>query len=158
MRGPHAASAAQVAHAREQGATLATGAGAADGAYFEPVVLTGVPADADVASDDEIFGPVFTLIPAAGPERALEVANASSFGLMSSVFTADLSLAVAVAERLQTGGVVINGTDNYRPPIIPFGGVGLSGTGREGLGYTIEELTREKTIVLRRFRGGPLHG
>ena len=48
--------------------------------------------------------------------------------------------------------MVINGSDNYRPPVIPFGGVKLSGIGREGLGYTIEELSREKTIVLRRFR------
>ncbi len=47
---------------------------------------------------------------------------------------------------------MINGTDNYRPPVIPFGGVKMSGRGREGLGYTLEELTREKTIVLRRFR------
>ncbi|MDP4603638.1 MAG: aldehyde dehydrogenase family protein, partial [Solirubrobacteraceae bacterium] len=68
------------------------------------------------------------------------------------VFSADLKRAVAVAERLHSGGVVVNGTDNYRPPVIPFAGVGLSGTGREGIGYTIEELTREKTIVLRNFR------
>lgn len=85
-------------------------------------------------------------------QQAVALANASSFGLMASVFSRDVQLAMAVAERLQAGGVVINGTDNYRPPIIPFGGVKLSGSGREGLGYTIDELTREKTIVLRRFR------
>ena len=47
---------------------------------------------------------------------------------------------------------MINGSDNYRPPVIPFGGVKLSGIGREGLGYTLEELSREKTIIFRRFR------
>jgi acyl-CoA reductase-like NAD-dependent aldehyde dehydrogenase len=74
---------------------------------------------------------------------------------MASVFSRDLERAMALAERLQAGGVVINGTDNYRPPVIPFGGVKGSGTGREGVGYTQHDLTREKTIVLRRFRRGP---
>lgn len=143
----------QVARAVAQGARLAAGAGTADGAWFEPCLLCDVPREADVARDGEIFGPVFALIPIDDPADALAVANGSSFGLMASVFTADIALAVQLAERLQSGGVVINGTDNYRPPVIPFGGVKLSGVGREGAGYTLEELTREKTIVLRRFRG-----
>jgi acyl-CoA reductase-like NAD-dependent aldehyde dehydrogenase len=62
---------------------------------------------------------------------------------------------MALAERLRAGGVVINGTDDYRPPVVPVGGLKLSGTGRRGVGYTLRELTREKTIVLRRFRRGP---
>ncbi len=80
------------------------------------------------------------------------MANASSFGLMSSVFSRDLQRALAMAERVESGGAVINGTDNYRPPVIPFGGVKMSGRGREGLGYTLEEMTREKTIIFRRLR------
>lgn len=149
--------ASQVANAVAEGASLAAGSDSADGAYFSPAVLTGVPASAGVACDDEIFGPVFTLIPfSGGPAEALEIANSSSFGLMSSVFTSDLRVAWTMAERLESGGVVINGSDNYRPPVIPFGGVKLSGTGREGIGYTIEDLSREKTIVLRRFRGADL--
>jgi acyl-CoA reductase-like NAD-dependent aldehyde dehydrogenase len=144
--------ASQVANARTQGAELAAGPGKADGAFFPPTVLAGVPTDADIACDDEIFGPVFNLIPVDSAEQALAVANASSFGLMASVFSADVQRALAIGERLESGGVVINGTDNYRPPVIPFGGTKMSGRGREGLGYTLEELTREKTIVLRRFR------
>ncbi len=145
----------QVAAAVGEGASVATGGVAPQGAVMVPTVLAEVPRDAAVASDDEIFGPVFTVIPVGGDREALAVANASSFGLMASVFTADLERAMALAERLHVGGVVINGTDNYRPPIIPFGGVKLSGVGREGIGYTLHELTREKTIVLRRFRRGP---
>lgn len=144
---------AQVTRAQQEGAVLVAGTGLADGVYFAPTILASVPTDAAVAVDDEIFGPVFTLIPAVSPGDALRIANGSSFGLMASVFSADLQLAIAMAEQIEAGGVVINGTDNYRPPVIPFGGVKLSGSGREGLGYTIEELTREKTIVLRRFRG-----
>lgn len=144
--------AGQVAGAVEDGGRLIAGGTAADGPYFAPAVVAGTPAGARVARDEEIFGPAFVLIPVDGVREALEVANASSYGLMGSVFTADLQLALQVAERLEAGGVVINGTDNYRPPVIPFGGVKLSGVGREGLGYTIEELTHEKAIVLRRFR------
>lgn len=147
--------ASQVANARAQGAEIAAGTGEAEGAYFAPTVLAGVPATADIARDDEIFGPVFNLIPMDSQEEAIATANASSFGLMGSVFSADPQRALIVAEQLETGGVVINGTDNYRPPVIPFGGVKLSGRGREGLGYTLEELTREKPIIFRRFRARP---
>ncbi len=143
----------QVARAVAEGATAVRGGDdrRRDGAA-PPALLADVPAAAAVATDDEIFGPVFALVRADGPQAAVALANASSFGLMASVFSRDVQLALAVAERLEAGGVVINGTDNYRPPVIPFGGVKLSGSGREGLGYTIDELTREKTIVLRRFR------
>ena len=144
--------AAQVANAREQGATVAAGSGESDGAFFGPTLLAEVPTSADIACDDEIFGPVFNLIPVDSDREALEVANSSSFGLMGSVFSDDLQRALVMAERLESGGVVINGTDNYRPPVIPFSGVKMSGRGREGLGYTLEEMTREKPIVFRNFR------
>ncbi|MCB0875312.1 MAG: aldehyde dehydrogenase family protein [Solirubrobacterales bacterium] len=144
--------AAQVGGAIADGAELIAGSERPDGAYFPPAVLRSVPATTAIARSEEIFGPVFNLIPVADADAAIAVANASEYGLMGSVFSGDLPLAWAIAERLECGGVVINGSDNYRPPVIPFGGVKMSGTGREGLGYTIEELSREKTIVLRRFR------
>lgn len=147
--------ASQVANAKAQGAGIAAGTGEADGAYFAPTVLAGVPATADIARDDEIFGPVFNLIPVDSEAEAIEIANASSFGLMSSVFSVDPQRALRVAEQVESGGVVINGTDNYRPPVIPFGGVKMSGRGREGLGYTLDELTRERPIIFRRFRSRP---
>lgn len=145
----------QVANATSQGAELVAGNGKSDGAYFPPTLLAGVPTDADIARDDEIFGPVFNVIPVDTAEEGVMVANASSFGLMASVFSADPQRALHIAEELESGGVVINGSDNYRPPVIPFGGTKLSGRGREGLGYTLEELTREKSIIFRRFRARP---
>lgn len=145
----------QIAHVVAQGGRLVAGDGRPEGAFLTPCVLDRVPPGADVASDDEIFGPVFCLIPVDGDAQALAVANGSSYGLMASVFTADLTRGLAFAERLRVGGVVLNGTDNYRPPVIPFHGLGRSGDGREGAGFTIEEMTREKTIVLRRARPGP---
>lgn len=142
----------QVGQAVAEGASLIAGDAGADGPFLRPCVLADVPPAAAVAGDDEIFGPVFTLVKGESPAEAVALANASSFGLMASVFTADTTLALQIAERLRAGGVVINGTDNYRPPVIPFGGPGLSGGGREGLGYTLEELTRPQVIVLRGVR------
>jgi len=142
----------QVRRAREQGASLVRGSWKVDDAWFPPALLADVPIDADVARDDEIFGPVATVIPVAGDDEAVRVVNASSLGLTAAVFSADLPRAISIAERLQVGGVVINGTNNYRPPVVPFGGVGMAGYGREGLGYSYEELTRTRFIALRGVR------
>ena len=149
--------ASQVAHAVDQGAVLVAGGGT-DGAWFPPALLAGVPASADVAVDDEIFGPVFTVVPARDDADAIAITNASSLGLTAAVFCPDLPRAIAVGRRLAVGGVVINGTNNYRPPIVPFGGVGLAGSGREGLGHTMEELTRTRFLAIRGLFAGVVDG
>jgi acyl-CoA reductase-like NAD-dependent aldehyde dehydrogenase len=138
-----------VAKAVAQGATLAYGSGRANGALFNPVILADTPATADVAKDDEIFGPVFTLIPFDDDDEALQIANQSSYGLSGCIFSRNISHALGMAQLMQSGGVVINGTGNYRPPFVPFGGVKMSGLGREGIGYTMEALSQLKYTVLR---------
>ena len=155
----HAAArvAEQVGRAVAQGARLVTG-GRADGAWVRPTLLASVPVGADVAIDDEIFGPVFTVVPAADDAEAIAITNASVLGLTAAVFSPDLPRAIAVGRRLAVGGVVINGTNNYRPPIVPFGGVGLAGAGREGLGYTMEELTRTRFLAIRGLFAGHVGG
>jgi acyl-CoA reductase-like NAD-dependent aldehyde dehydrogenase len=145
--------AAQVARALEQGARLACGTGRADGAFFSPCVLRDVPATADAARDDEIFGPVLTIIPCGSDDEAIAIANSSSYGLSGCVFSRDWSRGMRIADRMESGGVVVNGTGNYRPSFVPFGGVKQSGLGREGLGFTMEEMSQPKYTVLRRFRG-----
>jgi acyl-CoA reductase-like NAD-dependent aldehyde dehydrogenase len=140
----------QVGRAVAQGAALVRGGGV-DGAWMSPTLLADVPSFADVAVDDEIFGPVFTVVPVRDEAEAIAVNNASALGLTAAVFSPDLQRAVAVGRRLAVGGVVINGTNNYRPPVVPFGGVGLAGSGREGLGYTMDELTRTRFLAVRRF-------
>lgn len=140
-------------------ATIAAGAtrvlgGAADGPWFAPTVLSAVPASAPIIGDDEVFGPVFPIVEVDSAEEALIVANATSLRLTAAVFSNDWPAAMQLAQRLDFGGVVVNGTNNYRPPIVPFGGVELAGTGREGLGYTMDELSRTRFIALRRLRGG----
>lgn len=137
------------------GAGAGAGADAGYGtgsAWFAPTLLAGVPASAAVAIDDEIFGPVFTVVPVDDADHAIAVANASSLRLTAAVFSADLPEAMGIAQELEFGGVVINGTNNYRPPVVPFGGVASAGAGREGIGYTIEELTRSRFIALKGLR------
>jgi acyl-CoA reductase-like NAD-dependent aldehyde dehydrogenase len=149
---------AQVGRAIEQGAKLVFGSGASRGAYFNPCILTDVPRTADVAMDDEIFGPVLTCIPFESEEEAISIANQSSYGLSGCVFSRDWPRALQLSERLSCGGVVINGTGNYRPPFVPFGGVKQSGLGREGLGFTLEEMSQPRYTVLRRIRNSSSAG
>jgi acyl-CoA reductase-like NAD-dependent aldehyde dehydrogenase len=144
--------ASQVARAIEQGAKLVWGSASPRDAFFSPCILADVPRPADVAKDDEIFGPVLTCIPFDDEEEGISIANQSSFGLSGCVFSRDWSRALKLSERLACGGAVVNGTGNYRPPFVPFGGVKQSGLGREGLGYTLEEMSQPRYTVLRRIR------
>lgn len=144
--------AGQVARALQQGARLAAGTAQARGAYFSPCVLDAVPPTADVARDDEIFGPVLTCIAFDTEAEAVGIANQSSYGLSGCVFSRDWARALRIADRMECGGVVVNGTGNYRPAFVPFGGVKQSGLGREGLGFTLDEMSQSKYTVLRRIR------
>jgi acyl-CoA reductase-like NAD-dependent aldehyde dehydrogenase len=143
---------AQVAGAVAQGGRIAAGSGVANDAWFRPTLIDQIPRNADVAMDEEIFGPVVSAIPFEDDEAALAVVNSSQLALTAAVFSKDLARAMSLAQRMSVGGVVINGTNNYRPPIVPFGGVGLAGAGREGLGYTYEDLTRTRFIAIRGIR------
>ena len=142
----------QVERAIAQGATRIHGPTEAEGSWFGPTLLGSVPATADVAIDDEIFGPVVTIIPFDDELEATRIVNASRLALTAAVFSEDWPRAISVAQQLDVGGVVVNGTNNYRPPVVPFGGVALAGTGREGIGYAYEDLTRTRFIALRGFR------
>ena len=138
----------QVAYTVEQGATLAYG-GHRNGAFFEPTILTDVTPQMDVARDLEIFGPVFSIIPVASAGEAVQVANASRYGLSGAVFSENSKTALSIAERLDTATVVINGGTDYRPPELSFGGYKKSGIGREGVSRTLDEMTQEKNFVLK---------
>ena len=142
----------QVARAIDQGGSLVFGSATSRGAFFDPCVLADVPRTADVAKDDEIFGPVLTCIPFDTEEEAISIANQSSFGLSGCVFSRDWPRALRISDDMVCGGVVVNGTGNYRPFIVPFGGVKQSGLGREGLGFTMEEMSQPRYTVLRRIR------
>lgn len=130
-----------------KGARLLAG-GDVDAAYHEPTVLADVPLDADIVWE-ETFGPVLTVLPVADLGTAIEVANRSRYGLDSSVFTSDLESAWRTARALECGQVTINDAPAHGVGHFPFGGRKPdSGVGREGLGYSIDECTVLKTVVM----------
>jgi acyl-CoA reductase-like NAD-dependent aldehyde dehydrogenase len=122
------------------------------GAFFEATVLEAVPRDAK-ASCREIFGPVCTLEPFDDFDAALEVVNASDFGLQAGVFTPRLEHALRAHERLEVGGVVVNDVPTTRVDAMPYGGAKASGQGREGVRYAMEEMTERRLLLLRRGEG-----
>jgi succinate-semialdehyde dehydrogenase/glutarate-semialdehyde dehydrogenase len=139
---------AQVIKVVEQGGTIVLG-GTRSGAFYAPTVIADVPKTADVARDDEIFGPVVPIIGFNTLDEAVEIANASKFGLCGCIFSGDFKTAYGVASKLECGGVVINGASFFRSFEMPFGGYKYSGVGTEGVLSTFDEVTRLKTIVLK---------
>lgn len=137
----------QIQKTVEQGGKLICG-GNRSGAFIQPTVLQ-VECNADIARDMEVFGPVFPLIPFETMNEAIEIANNSCYGLSSGVITTNIQTALQVANRIQAGACVINGSGNYRLAHQPFGGYKLSGLGREGAVCTLEEMTQQKLISLK---------
>lgn len=121
-------------------------AGACEGLMCSPTVLDKVPLTADIAWE-ETFGPVLTIIRFKDFDEAIRIANSSSYGLDASVFTSSLDKAWKAAKELENGAVTINDYPSHGIGIFPYGGIKDSGMGREGLGYTLREMSREKTIV-----------
>jgi aldehyde dehydrogenase (NAD+) len=116
-----------------EGATLVTGGSSAPegvdrGYYVRPTVFSAVTPDMVIARE-EIFGPVLAVMPADSEDEAVRIANDSEYGLAGGVWSADQDRAIAVARRLRTGQVAVNGGRfNVRAP---FGGYRSSGVGRE---------------------------
>lgn len=137
----------QIEQAIAQGAKLVCG-GKRNGAFVEPTVLQIGPG-ADISRDTEVFGPVFPLIAFDTLDNAVEIANNTCYGLSSGVITSDMQTALKVANRVQAGACIINGSGNYRLAHQPFGGYKLSGVGREGAVCTLEEMTRQKMISFK---------
>ncbi|MGI9021892.1 MAG: aldehyde dehydrogenase family protein [Acidimicrobiales bacterium] len=136
-----------VTDALERGARLLAGGELSD-AYHEPTVLADVPVEADIVWE-ETFGPVLTILPVADLETAIELANRSRYGLDSAVFTSNLENAWRTARALECGQVTINDAPAHGVGHFPFGGRKPdSGVGREGLGYSIDECTVLKTVVM----------
>jgi len=119
--------------------------GKSHGLIYEPTLLDHVPLEARIAWE-ETFGPVLPVIRVRDEHEAVEVANRSNLGLDSAVFTNSLYSMWRIAKTLQVGTVSVNDAPAHGVGNFPFGGVKDSGMGREGLGYSIDELTVIKTV------------
>ena len=133
-----------------EGAKLLTGGAEAPeglerGYFVRPTVFSDVSPEMTIARE-EIFGPVLTIQPYEGEDEAVRIANDTEYGLAGGVWSGDQERAIAVAKRIRTGQIEING--GAFNPLAPFGGYGQSGHGRENGRYGIEELLQVKSLQL----------
>ena len=137
---------ALVDDAVSKGAKVLVGGEVPKGAgwFYPPTVLTGVPHDADMATE-EIFGPVAPVSTFTDDDEAVRLANDTEYGLVAYLFTRDVSRALLVAEALEYGMVGVN-QGIVSNPAAPFGGVKSSGVGREGGFEGIEEYLETKYV------------
>jgi len=120
--------------------------GNCNGLFFEATVLDNVTVDMKIAWE-EIFGPVMPIIEVNDYNEAVRLSNLSEYGLDSCIFTENINLAIKIARSLQDGSVTINAGPSHGVGHFPFGGNKRSGLGREGLKYSIDELTKLHTII-----------
>ena len=116
------------------------------GLLVKPIVLSGVTPHMRIAWE-ETFGPVVTVIRVKNLDEALDITNQSEFGLDSSIFTQDVDEALYFARHLQSGTVQVNGAPAHGVGDFPFGGDEESGLGREGIGLSVDEMSRLHTVV-----------
>jgi len=142
-----------VADAVRRGATVVHGGARASGfptdLYWQPTILDGVPADSLVATE-ETFGPVAPVVAIDSLDHAIELANASPYGLLSAIFTRDLAKGLRYADEVKTGWVNINESSNYWETHLPFGGRSgtASGIGRVGGTAPLEAFSELQTVVI----------
>lgn len=138
--------------ARSEGATIATGGQAAKGShlskglFIEPTVLTNIRNNMRVAQE-EIFGPVLSVIRFKTEAEAIEIANDTAYGLAAGIWTNNLSRAHRVAQKIQAGSIWVN-TYRVTSFTAPFGGFKRSGFGREGGMEMIKQFVQEKNICI----------
>ncbi|MBL7491964.1 aldehyde dehydrogenase [Frankia sp. AgB1.9] len=140
-----------IERAKQDGARLIAGGGRAQGlhpggSFLEPTVFADVDPHSELGQN-EVFGPVLSIMPFATEEQAIEIANSTRYGLSSYIQTKDVRRAHRVAERLDAGATMVNGAPNLMVNR-PFGGQGYSGYGKEGGPDGLAEFQRIKTIAM----------
>jgi glyceraldehyde-3-phosphate dehydrogenase (NADP+) len=123
--------------------------GEPDGLFYPPTVLADVPRDARVCGE-EVFAPVVNLFAVRDFAAGVAAINDSQFGLQCGVFTNDLERTLLAHDELEVGGVIVNDVPTWRTDAMPYGGVKDSGIGREGLRWSIEDMTEPRLLAFAR--------
>ena len=134
--------------AKAAGAKVLAG-GRRNGTIWEPTVLADVPPHVRVNSQ-EVFAPLIVLHAYSDVHQAIAAATASEYGLQASIFSHDERIIAAAIDGIDAGGIIVNDVPTFRVDHMPYGGVKLSGFGREGLRYAIEEMTEMKLVAVNR--------
>ncbi|RBQ24231.1 Lactaldehyde dehydrogenase [Candidatus Methanobinarius endosymbioticus] len=135
-----------VVEAYKKGAKRICG-GNRDGNYFEPTILDNITPDMNIVIN-ETFGPISPIIRVNGVEEAISVANDSEFGLQAGVFTEGMKNGLKCVNEIDAGSVFINKQPTFRTDNMPFGGFKMSGMGKEGIKYAVDDMTRTKLIAM----------
>ncbi len=135
-----------IASAVSEGARALTG-GSQDKNIFLPTVMADVTDDMKIICE-EVFAPIVSLVKVTGYDEAIEKMNDSPYGLQFSIFTNDLKITQRFIDDAECGGVVVNDIPTLRFDVQPYGGSKLSGVGREGPKWALEEFTEIKSIVI----------
>jgi acyl-CoA reductase-like NAD-dependent aldehyde dehydrogenase len=133
--------------ARSRGCRVET-CGEAAGCIIPPTIVIDPPTGTRLIRE-EVFGPVVVVMRAEDVDDAIRIANDCEFGLQGSCFTSSLATAMRMSEEIRVGSLWINEASRFRVDNYPFGGVGRSGVGREGLPYAFEEYTQPKFTGIR---------
>lgn len=137
-----------VDEARNNGAQLLCGGKRISESCFEPTVILNPPQNIKI-SREEVFGPVVCIYSYQNIEDAIEIANSIPMAFQSSVFTSNIDTALKVSLDINSSAVMINDHTAFRVDWMPFGGRDSSGIGTGGIPYTINEMSREKLIVIK---------
>ena len=135
-----------IASAQNEGARVIAGGKEIDG-IFAPTVMADVTDEMKIICE-EVFAPIVSLVSVSSYEVAVEKMNDSPYGLQFSIFTNDLRMTQAFIDDAECGGVVINDIPTLRFDVQPYGGSKLSGVGREGPKWALEEFTEVKSVVI----------
>jgi acyl-CoA reductase-like NAD-dependent aldehyde dehydrogenase len=133
--------------AKARGCRVIT-AGPSKGCMIHPTIVVDPPSGTRLIRE-EVFGPVVVMMRANDVDDAIRIANDCEFGLQGSCFTSNLATALRMSEEIRVGSLWINEASRFRLDNYPFGGVGRSGVGREGLPYALEEYTQPKFTGIR---------
>ena len=132
--------------ARQGGGVVVRG-GEASGSVVAPTVVVGPASDSSLWRD-ELFGPAVAIRESPTLDEAIRTANDSPFGLSMSIFTQDIDRAMTFARQIRSGMVHVNSGTHYRIDAMPYGGVGDSGYGKEGIRYAMDEMTEHKLVII----------
>jgi acyl-CoA reductase-like NAD-dependent aldehyde dehydrogenase len=136
-----------IGEAKKSGGRILCG-GRREGNMLEATLMENVPADAK-ANRMEAFGPFALLASFDRFDDAIAMVNDSDFGLQAGIFTDSLDHAMRAWNELEQGGVIVNDVPSFRVDNMPYGGIKLSGLGREGIRYAIEDMTEVRLMVMR---------
>ncbi len=135
-----------VESAKKEGARVVAGGEIRDG-LFMPTVMADVTDEMQIVCE-EVFAPIVSLVKVKGFDEAVKKMNDSPYGLQFSIFTNDLKMTQMALESFECGGIVVNDVPTVRFDIQPYGGMKLSGVGREGPQFALEEFTEIQSVVI----------